>query len=98
MTDRTVPRSPLRRRVESASRPALVRLHALPRPLVPLLTVVLVAVGLLAPLALGLVALAVVLAFVAWIAFLSWPAVPLSGRLMRLLMLGLVVAMAFLRS
>ncbi|MCW2810737.1 MAG: hypothetical protein JWP61_1195 [Friedmanniella sp.] len=97
MTNRTALRSGLRRQVETASRPALVRLHALPRPLVPLLTVVLVAVGLLAPRPVGLAALALVFAFVAWIGFLSWPAVPLSGRLMRLLMLALIVAMAVVR-
>jgi len=75
----------------------LIRLHRLPRPLVPLLTVVAIGIGMLAPLPVALLALGLVLAFVAWIAFLSWPVVPTSGRLVRLLMLVLVVVLALTR-
>jgi hypothetical protein len=84
----------LRAQVETASRPVLARLHALPRLLIPLGTVVLIAVGAFAPAPLALVAFAVLFLFIAWIAYLSWPAVPFSGRLMRLAMLALIVVLA----
>lgn len=80
-----------RTQVEQASRPLLVRLHALPRPVVPILTLVLVGVGALAPTPVALAALAIVFCFVAWIAYLSWPAVPASGRALRVIMLALIV-------
>jgi hypothetical protein len=83
--------------VERASRPLLVRLHQLPRPVVPLLTVVLIAVGVLGPLPLGVAALAVVAVFVAWIAYLSWPVVSAGGRLVRLFMVVLVLLLAWAR-
>jgi hypothetical protein len=35
--------------------------------------------------------------FVGWIAYLSWPAVPASGRLLRVAMVVLVVALAVTR-
>ena len=73
------PAGSLRSRVEDASRPLLQRLHAMPQPVVPLLTIVLIAVGVLAPLPVGLVALALVLLLVGWIAYLSWP-VASTGR------------------
>ncbi len=64
-----------RKQVEDASRPLLVRLSAMPRLVVPLGTLVLVALGLFAPLSIALPALALVFFFFAWIAFLSWPVV-----------------------
>jgi hypothetical protein len=87
----------LRVQVERTSRPLLRRLHAWPRPVLPLLTVALVMVGVLAPPAVGLAALAVVALFVSWIAYLSWPAVSGSGRLVRVAMVALVVVLALTR-
>ena len=87
----------LRASVERTSRPLLLRLHALPRAVVPLGTVVLVLVGVLAPPAVGVVALTVVGLFVGWIAYLSWPAVSASGRLLRVVMVALVAALALTR-
>ncbi|SDT03531.1 hypothetical protein SAMN04488543_2894 [Friedmanniella luteola] len=87
----------LRTSVERTTRPLLLRLHALPRAVVPLATIALIAVGVLAPPAVGLVALAVVGIFVAWIAYLSWPVVPASGRVLRVVMLGLVVGLGLSR-
>ena len=86
-----------RSRIEAASRPVLARLHALPRLLVPLGTLVLVAIGAFAPVPVALLAFAVVFLFIAWIAYLSWPAVPISGRLMRLAMLVMIVVLALSR-
>ncbi|CAA9339441.1 MAG: hypothetical protein AVDCRST_MAG61-3391 [uncultured Friedmanniella sp.] len=87
----------LRASVERSSRPLLLRLHGLPRAVVPLGTVVLVLVGVLAPRAVGLLALTLVGLFVGWIAYLSWPAVSASGRLVRVAMVALVVALALTR-
>jgi hypothetical protein len=84
----------LRQQVERTSKPLLLRLHQLPRAVVPLATVALVLVGVLAPPAVGLVALAVVALFVSWIAYLSWPVVTGGGRLVRVTMVALVVVLA----
>lgn len=93
------PTSPesLRARIEGVSRPVLVRLHGLPRLLVPLGTVLLIVLGAFAPLPYGLLALGLLFVFLVWIAYLSWPAVPAAGRLLRLTMLVLVVVFAVLR-
>jgi hypothetical protein len=87
----------LRTRVEDVSRPLLARLHALPSLSVPLGTVALIAVGVLAPLPVGLVALAVVLAFVGWIAYLSWPVASTGGKIWRLLIVALIVTLGVVR-
>ena len=86
-----------RKLVEDASRPLLVRLSAMPRLVVPLGTLVLVAIGLFAPLPIALPALALIFFFFAWIAYLSWPVVPTGGKVLRGVMLGLVLAMAVSR-
>lgn len=86
-----------REQIALASKPWLTRLHALPRWIIPVATLVLVAIGALGPLVLAIVALVLVFVFVAWIAYLSWPAVPASGRLIRVIMLGLIVAVGVSR-
>jgi uncharacterized protein DUF6703 len=91
------PANSLRARVEKASRPVLLRLHAMPQFAVPLITVALLAVGVLAPLPIGLVALALVLLFVGWIAYLSWPVASIGGRIWRILILVLIVVLAVVR-
>jgi hypothetical protein len=52
---------------------------------------VLMLVGLSTPLPYALSALAVAAAFVAWLAYLSWPVLSSGGRLLRIAMIGLVV-------
>ena len=91
-----MPESP-RHRVEQASRPLLTRLHALPRGVIPVATLLLAVVGLFAPAAVALPALSVILAFIGWISYLSWPVITLGGRLVRLAMLGLLILMIGLR-
>ena len=91
------PVSRLRSRVVHVSRPLLERLHAAPPMVVPLITIVLIAVGVLAPLPVGLVALALVLLFVGWIAYLSWPVASTGGRIWRVLILALLVALGAIR-
>jgi hypothetical protein len=87
-------RSSSRKQIEDASRPTLVRLSSMPKLVVPLGTLVLVALGLFAPLPIALPALALVFVFFGWIAYLSWPVVSTGGKVLRGVMLGLVVAMA----
>jgi hypothetical protein len=87
-------RSSTRKQIEDISRPSLVKLSSMPKLVVPLGTLVLVALGLFAPLSIALPALALVLSFFAWIAYLSWPVVSTGGKVLRGVMLGLVVAMA----
>ncbi|GAA3615989.1 DUF6703 family protein [Microlunatus ginsengisoli] len=91
------PRSPFRLSVENGSRRLLTRLHGLPRLLIPLATGILFAVGVLAPPAIGIAALAVILVFVGWLAYLSWPVVSTGGKLMRLLMVVLVAGLLVYR-
>ncbi len=86
-----------REQIAQVSKPVLEQLHALPRWVVPLGTLALVAIGALAPLGLAVPALLVVFVFVAWIAYLSWPAVSSGGRLLRVIMLGLVAAVGVSR-
>jgi hypothetical protein len=96
----SAPASPsrsLRRQVEHASLPVMARLHALPRLVTPLATLVLIVVGAFAPIPVALVAFGLLFLFVAWIAYLSWPVVPGSGRVMRLAMLLLIAVLAGLR-
>ena len=90
-------RSPFRLSVENASRSLLTRLHRLPRLLLPLVTGILFAVGVLGPLTIALIALAAIFVFVTWLAYLSWPAVTAGGKLMRLLMVMLVGVLIAIR-
>jgi len=85
----------LRARIETVSRPVLARLHALPRLLIPLGTLVLVTIGAFAPAPVAVLAFALLFAFIAWIAYLAWPAVPTGGRLSRLAMLALILVLAW---
>jgi hypothetical protein len=88
---------PYRDRAEHASAWLLVRLNRVPLwlPLVAVLAVALGGLLLRGPVAAGL--LGVLAAVLAWLGFLSWPRLPLAGRLLRLLAVGLVVLLAVLR-
>jgi hypothetical protein len=55
---------------------------------------VLMLVGLSTPLPVALPALAIAAAFVAWLAYLSWPVLSSGGRALRIVMIGLVVGAA----
>jgi hypothetical protein len=55
-------------------------------------------VGLVAPLPIALAALGVIVLFVLWLAFLSWPVLDTRGKLMRGIMLGLVVGAGVART
>jgi hypothetical protein len=72
----------------------LARLAKLPRIFIPLVVLVLMVLGLSAPLPVALLAFAVLAAFVGWLAYLSWPALDTGGRLVRVLMLAVVIGSA----
>jgi hypothetical protein len=61
---------------------------------VPIAMLVLMLVGITTPLPYALPALGIAAAFVAWLAYLSWPVLDSRGRLLRLVMITLVVAAA----
>jgi hypothetical protein len=82
---------PLRRTVERASAPVLLWLSSRPRFLLPLLVAVLLIGGLAAPPAPGLAMLLVLTALLAWLSYLSWPALDGRARMLRAAMLALVV-------
>lgn len=91
------PAQGLRAQVEQVSRPLLVRLSAMPRLLIPLLTIAVLAVGVLAPLPIGIPALVLVLLWMIWLSYLSWPAVESGQRVMRIATVGIVAAIIGVR-
>lgn len=89
--------SPFRAAVNERSRPLLATLSRLPRIVVSAVVLLLMVVGLAAPLAIALPAFAVLAAFVGWLAYLSWPALDTRGRLIRTLLLAVVLGAAALQ-
>lgn len=81
------PATGLRRRVQQRSAPVLVTLTRAPRLLVPAVMGVLVVVALAAPTFAAAPALVVVLVFVGWLTYLSWPAITPTARVVRVLVL-----------
>lgn len=84
--------SALRRAVERRSSPLLVVLSRQPRVLLALAAVALFAGLLLLPAVPAAACFAVLLGFVGWLCYLSWPALDGRARLVRVLvLLGLAV-------
>ncbi len=84
----------LRSRIEHASYPVMERVNALPRTVVLIVLVAVLAVGVLAPSPWSGIAFLVVALFVGWLLFLTWPRLTLPERLMRLAVLALALAVA----
>jgi hypothetical protein len=82
---------PLRPTVEKRSAPVLVLLSQQPRVLVPVLSLLLLIGGLALPPVAGVVCLALLLAFVGWLTYLSWPVVVGQARLLRFVTVALIV-------
>jgi hypothetical protein len=80
--------------VADRSRGFVVLLARQPKYLVPAAMVVLMLVGLTAPLVFALPALVVIGLFVTWLAFLSWPVIDTRQRAVRALMIA-IIAFAF---
>ena len=83
--------------VNQRSRTLLLRVSRLPPLVIPAATLVLMLVGLSAPLIYAIPALTVVAAFVAWLAYLSWPILSTGARFMRVFMLTVVIGCAVAR-
>jgi hypothetical protein len=84
----------LRRTVERWSAAPLVFLHQLPRWVLPLALVGLLIAGMIGTGWVGASALLVLAALLGWLAYLSWPSTPLSGRLLRIAAFILLVLLA----
>jgi hypothetical protein len=82
----------LRMAVADRSRGVVVWLSRQPPFLIPAVILALMLVGLLVPaLAVAVPALALVVVFVAWLAFLSWPVLAPGQRAIRVVMIAVVV-------
>jgi hypothetical protein len=84
----------LRRAVELKSATPLVFLFQLPRWLVPVVMVVLMLVGVVVPDWRGALAVVPVLAFVIWLAYLSWPTLRIGGRVLRVALATFLILLA----
>lgn len=82
---------PIRGAVEKRSAPVLVLLSRQHKALIPLASVLLLIGGLALPVPLGVGCLVVLLAFVGWLSFLSWPAIVAPARAVRLATVALLV-------
>lgn len=75
----------------------LLRLSRLPALVIPVAVLILMLIGLEAPLPFALPALAVIAGFVAWLAYLSWPVLGIVARLLRAFMLVIVIGAGIAR-
>jgi Family of unknown function (DUF6703) len=87
-----------RRTLEQSSARPLVLLHQLPVWVVPLLLAALLIAGLAVPGLIGAVALALVAAFLGWLAAVSWPRLTPSGRLLRVAAIAGVLVIAAIQA
>ena len=87
------PATGLRRAVERRSAVLLVFLSHQPKLLVPLVSVLLLIGGLALQGVLGAICLALLVLLVGWLTYLSWPVVVGQARAVRLVTLGLLLAL-----
>ena len=87
--------------VAKVSSPYLVRLHALPRWVIPIFMTFLLLVGLLANpnetwgFWIGFIALLIIALFLTWLLILSWMILVPTSRLLRILVIGLLIYASF---
>jgi len=95
--------SDFRKRFEKASAPFLVRLHSLPRWVLPVVLTVVLLIGLLANPAqpagfwIGFFALLFIGLVLVWLLALSWPLLSRSSKVLRVLVALLIFYAAFSR-
>ena len=89
--------SALRVWVANHSKRGVIILSAQPKLLLPGVMVVLVLAGLAAPVPIAVVALALVAAFISWLAFLSWPVLEPRLRVMRVAVIVVIIGVAVAR-
>ena len=87
-----------RTRFEDASRGPLVALNRVPKALIVIGLAAFLVGGLLLPSPWGWLALIVLGVFLGWLLALSWPVIPGTSRLLRLLTVGLVFGAAYMRA
>ena len=87
-----VTHSALRKRITDLSAPALLRIHGLPKFLVPGLIAILMLLGLFLPAPYSGISLTIVSAFIGWLMYLSWPLLDSKSRLIRLLVFLILIA------
>lgn len=92
------PTTGARATIERRSAKLLLVLHQLPRLVVPLAMAGLFALAVLVRGPIGIGGLLVLLAFVGWLSYLSWPAIEARGRTVRLLLLGMLSALLVLQA
>ena len=84
----------LRKAVEQRSAVPLTFLSTqVPRWVAPVVLVIFLLAGLAVTNPLGAVAVLPVLAFVCWLAYLSWPSLRIGGRLLRIVVIAFLVAL-----
>ncbi len=83
--------SPSRRTLEQRSRPWLVRLNAVPRPLLMLVVTAVMALGLFVHGPVGGILLLLLGLFLGWLLALSWPAIQPVQRGVRMFVTALVL-------
>ncbi len=89
--------SPARASIEQRSATPLLWLHQLPAWLLPVLAVALLVTGLAVAGWAGAVALCVLASVLGWLAAVTWPRLTAPGRVLRVAMIGVVLAAAVLR-
>lgn len=92
--DDVVASGSVRATINARSKPVLAALARLPRVAISALVLVLMLVGLSAPLPFALPAFAVLAVFVSWLSYLSWPVLDTRGRLVRAFMVAVVIGAA----
>jgi hypothetical protein len=89
--------SPTRQTLEHRSATSLLWLHQLPAWLMPVLAAGLLVAGLAVHGVGGAIALCGLAVVLGWLAAVSWPRLSAQGRLMRVLVIGGVLAVALFR-
>jgi hypothetical protein len=87
-----VTHSLLRKKITNVSAPILLRIHSLPRFVVPALMAIFMVLGLFLQPPLSGIALAIVSTFVGWLMYLSWPLLDPRSKVIRFTVLLILAA------
>ena len=88
------PASPLRQRITKFSYPYVAKLHGMPTLTLPAITLVLALAGVFAPVVIAVPALILLALLLAWLGFLSWPAVGTGPRFLRVFSILIILLFA----
>ena len=87
-----VTHSIVRKKITNASAPILLRIHSLPRFIVPALMAIFMLLGLFLQPPLSGIALMIVTTFVSWLMYLSWPLLDPRSKFIRFTVFLILVA------